>query len=142
LFTGVRTQQLPDASRWILFAEADLRAAQLLSLDSDVPGRIACFHAQQAAEKALKAVLVANNVPFRKTHDLVVLVGLLPSDLREVLEVLDTDVLQPWAVDGRYPGDLPDASADEAAEAVAIANAIVTIARSVASSEDAEENNE
>jgi HEPN domain-containing protein len=142
LFTGVRTQQLPDASRWILFAEADLRAAQLLSRDSDVAGRIACFHAQQAAEKALKALLVANNIAFRKTHDLVVLVGLLPSDLREVLEVLDTDVLQPWAVDGRYPGDLPDASADEAAEALAIANAIVTIARSVAGGEDAEENNE
>ncbi len=62
----------------MLFAEADLRAAQLLSLDSGVPGRISCFHAQQAAEKALKALLVANDIPFRKTHDLVVLVGLLP----------------------------------------------------------------
>jgi HEPN domain-containing protein len=142
LFTGVRTQTLPDVSRWILFAEADLRAAQLLSLDSDVPGRIACFHAQQAAEKALKALLVANNIPFRKTHDLVVLVGLLPSGLREELELLDTDVLQPWAVDGRYPGDLPDASADEAAEALAVAAAIVRIARSAAADEDEDENDE
>ena len=133
---------MPDVSRWISFAEADLRASQLLSLDSDVPGRIACFHAQQAAEKALKALLVANDIPFRKTHDLVVLVGLLPSGPREEIEVLDTDVLQPWAIDGRYPGDLPEASADEAAEALAVATAIVRIARSAVAGEDAEENHE
>ena len=139
MFTGVRTQTLPDVSRWILFAEADMRAAQLLSLDSDIPGRIACFHAQQAAEKALKALLVANDISFRKTHDLVVLVGLLPSGPREEIDLLDTDVLQPWAVDGRYPGDLPEASADEAAEALAVATAIVKIARYAVAGEDAEE---
>ncbi len=70
------------------------------------------------------------------------LVGLLPSGLREKLELLDIDVLQPWAVDGRYPGDLPDPSADEAAEALAVASAIVRIARSTAPGEDAKENAE
>jgi HEPN domain-containing protein len=104
----------------LAFADADLRAAQVLLRDSDVPNRIACFLAQQASEKALKAVLVDQSVPFRKTHDLLVLAGLAPIPLQTVLETVDLLLLQPWAVDGRYPGDLPDASA---AEVVAVVDA-------------------
>ena len=115
-----------DANEWLTFASADLRAARLLFADAEVPGRIACFHAQQAAEKTLKAVLVAESTPFRKTHDIVVLVGLAPVSLSADLAGVDLLLLQPWAVDGRYPGDLPDATRDEAAEAVTIAAAVVT----------------
>jgi HEPN domain-containing protein len=114
-----------DARDWLVFAGADLRAARLLVADGDVPSRIACFHAQQAAEKALKAALVAESTPFRKTHDIVVLAGLVPAVLAAELATLDLLVLQPWAVEGRYPGDLPDATDAEADEVVATAVAIV-----------------
>jgi HEPN domain-containing protein len=70
-----------DAAEWLGFAAADLRAAKLLITDTGVPFRIACFHAQQAAEKAMKAVLVAEATPFRRTHDIIVLKGLLPARL-------------------------------------------------------------
>lgn len=117
-----------DARQWLAFADADLRAARVLLRDSDVPNRIACFLAQQACEKALKSVLVEQSVPFRKTHDLVVLAGLAPAPLAVDLETVDLLLLQPWAIDGRYPGDLPDASA---AEVVAVVDAASEILMAV-----------
>lgn len=118
-----------DAREWLEFADADLRAARLLLADENVPSRIACFHAQQASEKALKAALVAESIPFRKTHDIVVLAGLVPVRLSADLSTLDLLVLQPWAVDGRYPGDLPDATDGEASEVVDTAIAVVGAVR-------------
>jgi HEPN domain-containing protein len=40
-----------------------------------------CFHAQQAAEKALKAVLIAKGIPPPKTHNIRILLDLLPQDV-------------------------------------------------------------
>lgn len=97
----------------------------MLAQDVDVPGRIACFHAQQAAEKALKAALVTDGIPFRRTHDIVVLAGLLPLGLARRLATVDLLVLQPWAVEGRYPGDLADATTQETHDAVAVAGAVL-----------------
>ena len=99
----------------------------MLLTDAAVPSRIACFHAHQAAEKAVKAVLIAESTPFRKTHDIVVLVGLAPAQLATNLAPVDILVVQPWAVDGRYPGDLPDATPTEAAEVVATAATILAV---------------
>ena len=43
--------------------------ASLLTLP-EVKFRLACFHAQQAVEKLLKAVLVFYNIDYQRTHDL------------------------------------------------------------------------
>jgi HEPN domain-containing protein len=120
-----QTNLSPDVAQWLTFAKADLRAARLLLSDVEVPARIACFHAQQAAEKAIKAVLIFEETSFRKTHDVIVLAGLLPGELIDELDSIDPVVLQQWAVDGRYPGDLPDATAAEANEVLLVAAAIV-----------------
>ena len=88
---------------------------------------MACFHAQQAAEKALKAALAHAAIQFRKTHDLVVLVALQPEPVRSAVGSLDLQRLQQWAVDARYPADLPDITAGEAASVVAIADQIVAL---------------
>ena len=114
-----------DGRRWLSYARADLHVAEVLRLGSEVPGRIVCFHAQQAAEKAVKAALVEAAGPFRKSHDVVVLAGLAPGELATQLERLDVAVLQPWAVDGRYPGDLPDATALQVSMVVAAATAVL-----------------
>jgi len=118
-----------DANDWLDFARADLRAARLLLTDTEVPARIACFHAQQAAEKALKAALVASATPFRKTHDFVVLVGLVAERIAADLASVDLVALQQWAVDGRYPGDLPEATEAEAGEVLKVAEAVVEAVR-------------
>lgn len=113
-----------DPLEWLGFAHDDLAAARLLLTDVEVPARMACFHAQQAAEKALKASLLHAVVQFRKTHDLVVLVALQPEPVRSEVSNLDLQRLQQWAVDARYPADLPDITAGEAAVVVAIAEQI------------------
>ncbi len=114
-----------DPHEWLRFAHDHLAAARLLLTDAELPARIACFHVQHAAEKALKASLVHAGIQFRKTHDLVVMVALQLEPVRSALSNLDLQRLQQWAVEARYPADLLDITADEAAAAVAIADQIV-----------------
>ncbi len=83
---------------------------------------------RSTAEKALEALLVTSSIPFKKTHDLVVLAGLQDVEVRAELAPIDLLVLHPWAVEARYPGDLPDASDDEAAEVVSTAASVFDIA--------------
>lgn len=116
-----------EPHEWLRFAHDDLAAARLLLTDAALPARMACFHAQQAAEKALKASLVHAAIQFRKTHDLVVPVALQPEPVRSQVSELDLQQLQQWAVDARYPADLPDITAGEAAAVVAIADQIVAV---------------
>lgn len=40
-----------------------------------------CFHVQQAVEKALKGLLVAKGIAFPKTHNIRILIDILPKDL-------------------------------------------------------------
>src|SRR5262245_34031912 len=68
-----------EAARWLAKAEEDLAVAQLL-VQSDSPVRwAACFHSQQAAEKAIKSLLVLAGVDFPRSHALGRLVALLPA---------------------------------------------------------------
>ena len=56
-------------------AEGDLRAAEHLLALEERDYFTAAFHAQQAAEKPLKAFLVRHQIPFGKTHDIQELVA-------------------------------------------------------------------
>ena len=49
------------------------------------------------------------------------LAGLLPVGLVTTLASIDIVALQSWAVDGRYPGDLPDAAEHETTAVVGVA---------------------
>jgi HEPN domain-containing protein/predicted nucleotidyltransferase len=119
--------QAQEARRWLTRAWEDLDAAELLAGSVDLPPRLACFHAQQAAEKALKAALVHDAIRFPKTHDLQELVKALPS--RWSVRNLDVDLawLSRWALTARYPGTGSDASAEDAATATSAARRIVSV---------------
>ncbi len=58
-----------EAKRWIDYAEKDLSAASVLLDSGEFFPRQICFLAQQAAEKAIKAVLVFEelHIPVHKT---------------------------------------------------------------------------
>jgi HEPN domain-containing protein len=47
-----------NPAAWLRFAREDLAASERLTVEDDTVPRIAGYLAQQAAEKALKAVLV------------------------------------------------------------------------------------
>lgn len=91
------------ASRFVAKGEQDLLAAKALVENLEISDDIIGFHCQQAVEKFLKAILIKNEVVFRKTHDLEELIDLLEDHelpLPENREVLDD--LQPFAVTARY----------------------------------------
>jgi HEPN domain-containing protein len=97
------------AKEWLNKADEDLLVAER-ELTADPPAFSAvCFHAQQAVEKAMKAILVDFGVDFPRTHDLKFLLDLIKSkppvfnDLEEALVNLSVS-----AVEVRYPGSKPD----------------------------------
>lgn len=70
-----------------------------------MPDHVAGFLAQQAVEKAIKAVLTAHGVAFECTHDVDYLCGLLEdSRLPLAPELRAAGALTPWAVEFRYVG--------------------------------------
>ena len=61
------------------------------------------FHAQQAAEKLLKALLMARNIPYRKTHDLRELIDLIRDhDIKFPESLMEIRTLSPFTVEFRY----------------------------------------
>ena len=113
-----------EAARWLAYARSDLDAARALLNDPDHYPRQVCFLAQQAAEKALKATLVLLEIEFPFTHDLDRLRDLIPPGWPVKTEHPDLAGLTIWAVEARYPSDMPDVVEDDAHEALQIAEAV------------------
>lgn len=103
----------------ILLAARDAKSMRLLMIDTDVQN-VAFFLAQQAIEKALKAVLSAKNVAYPLTHNLLLLKQSL-TDIAVTCPASD-DVLRrlmPFAVEGRYDEDIaPTLTLRQALDAV------------------------
>ena len=116
--------------QWVRLADHDLREAEHTLDEPDDPAyEISCFHAQQAAEKYLKALLAFNNVPIPNTHDLVRLLQTVPANLRIDLSIEDLAHLTPYAVNSRYPGvDVPE-TRDDAKFALRIAHNVRDVIR-------------
>ena len=113
------------ASRWWRYATEDLHTAQRLAGEG-TSHRWVCVMAQQAAEKAVKTVLVARGIDFPRTHDVSRLVRLMPEGLLPEHDVEEFDRLSSWAVAGRYPADLRDAVRDDADRALDTARAVLS----------------
>lgn len=92
----------------------------------------ACFHAQQCAEKYLKALLVAKASVFPKTHDLLVLYDLVEkAGVTITVEAKQLQILSDYAVWTRYPGE--DPTVEDAREAIVIAKRVRHFARQILS---------
>lgn len=70
-------QRIDEAQLFLRLANDDRDAFHVLKNAPHIKLRVLCFHAQQAVEKALKAVLMLQGIPFRKTHDLNLLANLV-----------------------------------------------------------------
>ena len=122
------------ARQWLAKADSDLTASRHL-LDGGGPYDAVCFHAQQAAEKALKAWLAIADVPIPRTHNLEDLQALCLA-LPQVapasgLEALDLSDLTPFAVAARYDIEFwPERVEADAAVAIA-ARVYAAVARIV-----------
>lgn len=107
-----------------------MAAAEALLDVASVTDAIVGFHAQQAVEKALKAVMIQREIDFRFNHDLAYLIELLEADGVAVPPALtDADRLSAYAVRLRYdevPGELVTR-----AEALVIATAAIAWAADI-----------
>ena len=105
----------------------DLATAEKYRSDPEVPPRQACYLAQQAAEKIIKAALIQLQIEFPYTHDLDALLERLPDDWSVQREFSDLSKLSRFVVTGRYPGDWELPSTDEAKEAVDQARRVIEV---------------
>lgn len=84
-------------------ARQDAAACKLLASAAGIGDALVGFHAQQAVEKSLKAVLSKHRIEFRRTHDLLTLIDLLHDNNLPVPPGADwVDELNPYAVEARY----------------------------------------
>ena len=118
------------ALRWLSWAVEDLDLAQATLEARGVVPRGACAWAQQAAEKALKALLVERDVDPPKSHDLARLARMMP-EFDPGASESSLDDLSRWSVEGRYPADLAEATPRDADLAVAAAREVVAAAMAV-----------
>jgi len=108
-----------DAHEWVEYAEEDLILAKSALKRNKPLTTGSCFHSQQCAEKYFKAILVAQDVEFPKTHDLLILNTLCTdAGIFTGFAIEDLGRLSGYAVRTRYPGNQP--TPEEAKEAVEI----------------------
>lgn len=113
---------------WLIHAESDLQVA-VTGKSPKVLYETLCFHAQQAVEKTLKAVLIANKIPSTKTHNIGTLIGMLPAHVELPEELKEAAELTTYAVMARYPGDLEPVTEDEYLEAIGLAKKVLNWAK-------------
>jgi HEPN domain-containing protein len=116
--------------QWVERAEEDLTNAEhTLTLQEHCPLTTVCFHAQQCAEKYLKALLTFHAVPFPKTHDLAELLRLVPETGAPAMSLKELAIINRYALEARYPGDWEPIARVEAERAVAIARTVRSAVR-------------
>jgi HEPN domain-containing protein len=114
------------ARLWMSLAIGDLDAAQTM-LEAGTPAaiRIAAQHAQQAAEKAMKAAIAVAGPEPTRTHDLVAIARRVPAEAGIAQLGVDLDRLSAALAAGRYPDPAdPPYTTDEAAVLVRAARSI------------------
>lgn len=121
-----------SAEDWIMHAESDLSLAKLELSDVVLLSSL-CFHAQQAVEKTLKAVLIGHGIEITKTHNIFSIVERLPESITFPDNLKAAFNLTKYAVVTRYPGDFDNISKDEWQDAVKIADRVLKWAREIIS---------
>lgn len=113
-----------DATRWLEFAQRDLRAAEVLT--DEALYAHACFHCQQSVEKALKTILAYYERKIPKIHSIAALAQEV-SDVWTYHSPDDLQIFDDFYIPTRYPdalpGSLPDAlsGVEDAKQALEIA---------------------
>ena len=121
---------------WLARAARDLNSARKLLLDDNLTLDDAAYHAQQCAEKALKAYLLCNNIQFQKTHDLEILLEQCVTKNQFFRQLERTViVLNPYAVYTRYPDDQYTIDREEAVESINLAKEVLNLVKKIIAEE-------
>ena len=116
-----------DPREWLRRARSNLARAAQGQVTPDMLLEDACFDAQQAVEKALKALLVSRGVQVPRTHAISELITTLAELGFEIpADVHEASVLTDYAVAARYPGPFEPVLLEDYEKAVATAKAVVS----------------
>jgi len=109
---------------WLRHADEDLRLARhAFKLKSAVPYKLIAYHAQQCAEKCLKAYLAYKKIDFPYTHNISLLLEILPPSADWSNDLWNAGLLSSYAITARYPGK-DKVTKKEAVRAVSLADTV------------------
>ncbi len=115
-----------DPAEWLRRARSNLARARADRTQPEVLYEDLCVDAQQAAEKALKALLLRRMGQVPRTHAIGGLLSLLEQGGIEVPEgVREASLLTEYAVQTRYPGRSEDVGREDYLGAVDLAERVV-----------------
>jgi HEPN domain-containing protein len=118
--------------KWVGFGDEDLKLARhALTLSSGCPYRLIAYHAQQCAEKYLKAYLVFHRLDFPYTHNISRLLELCAEKADWPGTILEAEELTAYAITTRYPGEDERVTKQEALRAIHISEKVRKIIRKV-----------
>ena len=127
-----QTENPSNPQEWLRHARSNLKIADSGKRLKGVLVEDLCFNAQQAAEKALKAICIQRGIDFPKTHSLVRLMDILESDKFSVPdEIKEADILTQYAVQARYPTWDEEITNEEYLDALKLAAAVLFWAEKV-----------
>ena len=102
-----------DTREWLNYAHMDYEVAVFLQGHQPLPIEIICYHCQQAAEKAIKSVLVSGDREVPRIHDLPKLLALASQQQPSLAELFkQANRLTNYAAFTRYPGGIELTEAD------------------------------
>jgi HEPN domain-containing protein len=114
-----------DPRAWLMRARSNLLLAQK-GRHKGVALEDLCFNAQQAAEKALKAVCLHAGQDFPKVHSISRLVEIIEScGISVPDQVKSANILTQYAVQTRYPGPIEEVTLEEYKETIIVAARVV-----------------
>lgn len=121
-----------DPIEWLNRAKSNLERAKSDIRLTGVYLEDLCFDAQQAAEKAIKAVLIHLDIEFPYVHDITDLLTILEGKGHSISdEVREAGRLTRFAVETRYPGLSEPVTQEEYEKAIAIADDVVKWAEEI-----------
>jgi HEPN domain-containing protein len=120
-----------SAEDWLLHARSDLSLAKIKRSNNEILAETLCYHAQQAVEKSLKAVLVFFGIEPPKTHNIGMLIEQMPNTVVRSAELSDAKALTDYAVSTRYPGDFEAVTDKELEQAIQTAESVLAFAKRI-----------
>lgn len=121
-------------SDWLRHARSDLALART-DPEGDILPATLCFHAQQAAEKSIKAVLIQAGLAIPRTHNIRTLLDLLPANVRPPANADEASTLTAYAVMTRYPIETEPIDIEELTEALETADTVLSWAAALIESD-------
>ena len=116
---------LHNVKQWLIHGDEDLKmASHALGLGAQSPYRLIAYHAQQCAEKYLKAFLVYCGVDFPYTHNISTLLELCSEHANWAAKLQDAEQLTLYSITTRYPGEDEQVSEAEAKRAIELARKV------------------